>query len=162
MTKLREPVTIENTLYRVLGELTIERAAEATGRAVSYLRALTDPDKREQLTVRDLELLDLACHEKLGQGFPLFEALGRRLETARADRFAGAACIGRHAVEVAKENGEAVAALLEAALSAGDPRLLEEALRQSEDVHRVVTATIATIRDQLSRSRLVPPQAEPP
>ena len=59
MTKQREAVTVENTLYRVLGTLTIERAAEVTGRAESYLRALSDPDKRDRLTIEDAIKLDL-------------------------------------------------------------------------------------------------------
>jgi len=137
----------------VLGELTIEHAAKVTGRAESYLYGLHNPDKREQLTVRDLELLDLAYHAKKGEGFPLFEALGRRLETACSERFADAAQLGRVAIEVAKENGEACAALFEVAMTPGDPKLLEEALRQTEDADRVVGRAIATMREQLARHR---------
>lgn len=51
-------MTIENTLYRVLGEITIERAAEVTGRSLNYLRSLTDPNKRERLTIEDSRMLD--------------------------------------------------------------------------------------------------------
>lgn len=153
MTKERAPCSIENALYRVLGALGIERAAEVTERTEGYLRALSDPERREQLTVRDLELLDLAHDGAHGTGFPLFEALGRRLGTARGERFSDAAAIGRHAVDVARENGEACAALLAAALAAGsDPKALERALRETEDVHRVATEALATIRAAIARS----------
>ena len=71
MTKVRPPVSIENTLYRVLGELGIDKAAEVTGRTKDYLRALSDHDKREQLTVRDLISLDLACRANADPNYPL-------------------------------------------------------------------------------------------
>ena len=153
MTKVRPPVSIENALYRVLGDVTIERAAEVTGRAEHYLRALSDPDKREQLTVRDLELLDLEHNARRAEGFPLFEALGRRLQTARAERFADAAANGRNAIALARESGEATAALMEAAIDGGDPKLLERALRELEDAHVVSSSAIACVRDQLARAR---------
>jgi len=72
MTKERTPLSIENTLRVVLGELEVERAAELTGRSTGYLNSLTDEDKREQLNVRDLEMLDLEHHSRFGRGFPLF------------------------------------------------------------------------------------------
>lgn len=135
----------------VLGELHIERAAEITDRKQGYLRNLTDPAKREVLCVRDLELLDLAHHARFGRGFPLFEALGRRMATARAERFADSATIGRHGAALARENGEAITALLEAAIVGDDQLLIREALKQTEDVVREGTATIASLRTVIDR-----------
>ncbi|WP_188657431.1 hypothetical protein [Sphingomonas metalli] len=135
----------------VLGQLKIKEAAALLGRSAAYLQATTDPDKREQLSVRDLEQLDLAHHAKFGLGFPLYEALGRRLATSRAERFADAAEIGRRGAALARENGEAVTALLEAALVTGDRKRVEEALRQTEDVHREATSTMACLRAYLDR-----------
>ncbi len=157
MTIERPPVSIENSLHLAIGELSIEHAAEVTGRKLNYLRDLTHPDKRAQLTVRDLELLDQAHHEKHGKGFPLFEALGRRLGTARGERFADAAAIGQHAATIAKEEGEAVSALVEAAMSAArDPKKLRDALRQTEDIHRAAGEALVTIRSAIANL------AEPP
>lgn len=157
MTKEREPASIEDALMAVLGQLKVKEAAALLGRSPSYLMATTDPDKREQLSVRDMELLDLAHHAQFGQGFPLYETLGRRLATARAERFADAAEIGRRGARLARENGEAVTALLEAALVSGDRKLIEEALRQTEDVAREATATMACLRHVLEREASPPP-----
>lgn len=152
MTKVREPVTMENTLFRVLGKLTIERAAEVTGRSESYLRALTDPDKREQLTVRDLSALDLECAAAGDASNPLYTTLGLLMDADRAERFADAAAIGRHAVDTAREGSEAVVALFEAALDPGNQPKLDRALRESEDIVRTATGAVATLR-QLKRTR---------
>jgi hypothetical protein len=158
MTKLRPPVSIENTLYRVLGELGIERAAEVTGRDPHYLRALSDPDKRESLTVRDLVALDLACRAAGDATFPLYETVGLILVAAGAERFAAAATIGEHARELSREHGEAAAALFDAVLHPGDVRRLETALREAEEAHCASTDTIAVLTDQLARAR----RPEPP
>jgi hypothetical protein len=157
MTKEREPVTIEDALMTVLGQLKIREAAGILGCSPAYLQATTDPDKREQLNVRDLEVLDLEHHSRFGQGFPLHEALGRRLATSRAERFADAAEIGRCGARLARENGEAVTALFEAALVSGDPKLVEEAMRQTEDVVREATATLASLRAVLGRATVDAP-----
>jgi hypothetical protein len=151
MTKERAPASMEDALLLVLGELKIDQAAELLGHSAGHLRAVTDPDKREQLCVRDLEKLDLEHHARFRRGFPLYEALGRRLATAKAERFADAAEIGRHGARLARENGEAVNALLEAALMAGDRKLIEEAVRQTEDVAREAAATLGALRTVLDR-----------
>lgn len=147
MTKVRPPLSIENTLYGMFPQLGgIEAAAEVTGRQPSYLRDCADQDRDQQLTVRDLRLLDLKHDELHGTGFPLAEALLRDMGSARAEKFADSAAIGRHAVKLADENGQAVSALLEATLNPGDPAKLRKALREAEDVDREVGEAIATIR----------------
>jgi hypothetical protein len=153
MTKVRPAMSIENTLCDVLEELKLDRAAQVTGRSADYLRALSDHQRREQLTVRDLELLDRAHDDQHGTGFPLFQALGRRLETARTDRVVDAAALRTHAVDLARENGEALSAVIEAALASGNVSSLEHALRQQEEAHCASTATLATLRDCLAHAR---------
>lgn len=156
MTKERDAASREDALMLVLGQLRTVNAAAVLDCHPSYLQACSDPDKREELSVRDLELLDLAHQAQFGRGFPLYEALGRRLATYRAERFADAAAIGRHGATLARETGEAVPALVEASLVPGDQDLLEEALRQTEDVARAATATMASIRTALGRARAPP------
>ena len=157
MTKLREPVTIENALLLVVARLTPERAAEVTGRDAAYLRVLHDPDRREQLTVRDLELLDLEHQAQFGEGFPLYEALGRRLESSAAERFADQAALGRATMAVAKECGEAMAAMIAAGLPGADRKTIEEALRQLEEADASTDAAIAVFRNALARDGPPPP-----
>ncbi|MGR6329238.1 hypothetical protein ACU5AX_09240 [Sphingomonas sp. XXL09] len=153
MTKVRDALSIENTLFRVLGDLTIERAAEVTNKGKDYLRACTDPDKREVLSMRDAELLDLAYHEKNGGGFPLLEAYSRRLETKHAERFVDAAALGNLGAALAKEGGEAIAALVAIGLSNADPDKLRAALPELEQCDEIVDRAIAVCRDALDRAR---------
>lgn len=159
MTVEREPVTIENTLLAVMGELTMERVAALLGRHPGYLTALTHPNRRETLCVRDMELLDLAYDEKTGKGYPLYLALGRRLESARAEKFADAIAIGHLAGKLAKESGEAAQALIEAALSGGDIGKLMAALKECEESDEVNDHAIALLREAISRARDGPPPA---
>ena len=154
MTKLREPVSIENALLLTLGRLTIERAAEVTGRQPHYLRAASDPDKPDQLlSVRDMELLDLASHADFGDGFPLYEALGRRLESSAAERFADQAAIGRACMAVAKETGDATAAMIAASLPGASIPELETALRELEEADASTDGAIAVVRSALNHAR---------
>ncbi len=153
MTCERDPVTIENRLRLVYGTLTIEHAMELTGKSEGYLTALTLPSRREKLCFRDAEILDLAYHQKTGQGFPLFEAYGLRLETAGAGRFAEAAAIADLARKAAKEGGEAVAALVDAAMSNGDPQVLKRTLRELEEADAVTTQSITAVRQALANAR---------
>lgn len=126
---------------------------ELTGRSEGYLTALTLPTRRERLSFRDAEILDLAYHQKTGQGFPLFEAYGLRLESAGAGRFAEAAAIADLARKAAKEGGEAIAALVDAAMSNGDEAVLKNTLRELEEADVVTTAAIGAVRQALVNAR---------
>lgn len=159
MTVAREAMTIENRLRLVLGTLTIEHAAAITARSEGYLNALTHPRRREQLSMRDAEMLDLEYHKATGKGFPLYEALGLRLETAGAGRFAEAAAIGQLAGEFAKEGGEAIAGMVAAAMSNGDRATLERTLFELEDADRVTSLAIGAVRQALAHARDGPPPA---
>ncbi|RSV15174.1 hypothetical protein CA235_09565 [Sphingomonas sp. ABOLF] len=151
MTKPQEPVSIENALMAVIGRMTIERASEVTGRKVHYLRALTDRDKPTVLNVADLETLDLEAHALWGEGFPLYEALGRRLDSSKAERFPDQIAIARAAAKHAKEAGEASAAMIQASLST-DPRVLRDALREAEESDAAADEAVAVLREALRRA----------
>ncbi|TCP33250.1 hypothetical protein [Sphingomonas sp. BK235] len=157
MTKVRAPLTIENALFRVLGEIGIEIAAEVTGRGADYLRALSDPDRRERLTIEDAIKLDLHHRATGGVGFPIFETYGRIVESSAAERFADAAAIGAVTIDLAKESGEALAASIAAAQPGADVRTLETALRELEQADEATSTAITTIRQAVSRIRDGPP-----
>lgn len=157
MTKVRPPVTIENTLYRVLGELGIDRAAQVTSRSKDYLRNLSDQDKREQLTVRDLISLDAACRANGDPTYPLYETVGLMLLAAGAEHISQAACLGQSAASMAREHGEAHAALIEAVIHPGDVARMEIALREAEEARDASTDTIALLTNQLTRAREIQP-----
>ena len=156
MTKQRAPMSIENTLRIVVGQLE-DRAAAVTGRQQSYLAECTDESKPQLLTVRDMELLDLEHHAQFGRGFPIFEALGRRLDSARAERFVDEAAIARAAIEHARESGEASAALIAATLPSNNSvETLTNALRELEQSDAATGAAISIVREALARARDAP------
>ncbi|GAA3708353.1 hypothetical protein GCM10022268_17100 [Sphingomonas cynarae] len=142
MTKLRHPLTIENALYLVLGHITVERAAEVTGREASYLRSLSDPDSRYRLCIEDALKLDLAYAQAGGDGAPLYETYGLLLGAARADRFACEAEIARHTVDVIREGGEAHAALVALSIPGATEADRRNAAREVEQAAAALTRVV--------------------
>ncbi len=161
MTKVRDAITIENTLYRVLGEITIERAAEVTRHSTSHLRALTDPAKRERLTIDDAIALDLEYRAQGNVGFPLLDTYMRMVEAAACDRFAEEHCLGRLTFDYVREAGEASAALVAAMLPGATVQVLEAALRELEHADSVAAPTIANLQNRIRRAR-DSPRVHPP
>jgi hypothetical protein len=130
MTKERTPLTFEDAVNRVIGTIGMEAATAATGRSADYLRALTDPDKRYALTIEDAEKLDLAWQSAGHQGAPIFATYATRIDIAHnasfADRFAFLGAIATYA----SESGEAIPALVRAALPGAGPREHKAAQRE--------------------------------
>jgi hypothetical protein len=160
MTKLREPVTVENTLNLLLGTITVERAVEVTGRAPGYIRALSNPTTRERLALEDAIKLDLEWRAQGNEGYPLFETFERILQNEAAERFADATAIGRLACLVAKESGEATAALVAASLPGADRGVWQKALRELEEADQANAPAMALLReliDQSGRPRAIEP-----
>lgn len=161
MTRLRDPITVENTLNLLLGTITIERAAEVTERSAGYLRAVSNPDTRERLALEDAIKLDLEWRAQGNEGYPLYETYDRMLQTSAAERFASAAVIGRLACLVAKEAGEATAALVEASLPGADVRQWRRALRELEEADQANGPAMALLRELIDQD-LRPRALEPP
>lgn len=161
MTKRRAPLTVENALFRVLGELTVERAAEVTGRAPAYLRAIADPDRREQLTVIDLLALDSEAI-RCGHGAPLFETVGALLKSVQSEVFADELAIADVLGELLKEDAEAHQALCRA-MRPGAPFGSVEAalveLEQSAHAHQRGMTVLRAIVEQrgIQRTQTGPP-----
>lgn len=161
MTKLRDPVTVENTLNLLLGTITIERAAEVTERSAGYLRALSNPDTRERLAFEDAIKLDLEWRAQGNEGYPLFETFDRLLTTTAVGRFANAAAIGRLTCLVAKEAGEATAALIEASLPGAGAAEWKAALRELEEADQANGPAMSLLRELLDQAEQ-PRALEPP
>jgi hypothetical protein len=161
MTKIRDAVTIENTLYRVLGEIFIERAAEVTGRSTSYLRSLTDPDKRERLTIEDAIALDLEYRETGREGYPLLDTYTRIVEAAAEAKFAESHATGRLTYDFVKEAGEASCALIAAQLPGATLKTLETALHEVEQADNASAVVIAHLQNRIRRAR-DGPDLQPP
>ena len=158
MTKEREPGSMEDALLRVLGKLGMECACAATGRHDHYLRAVSDPDKPTQhLTVPDMLALDKAYIAAGGPGAPLWETAGRMLKARLGAEFSDAAAIGRVGQELAKEGGEAIAAMFGMAQPDADLKALKEGLRDLEELADRTSASIAAVRSAIAHRQQKPP-----
>lgn len=150
MTKLRSAFTVENALFRVLGAITIERAAEVTGRDTHYLRSMSDPDSRYRLSVDDAIKLDLEYRSTANcEGMPIYEAYGRLLELAAAERFSDAEKIRSAAADVIREGGEAHVALVCAAAPNATPEARRHAAREVEEAIGALNRTIPLLSPKL-------------
>lgn len=156
MTKQRHPLTIENALYKVLGALSIERAAEITGKEMGYLQSLSNPDNRYRLTCEDALLLDAEHAAQFGER-PIHTAMGVILDARDAAQFAERAQLARLSVPVIKEAGEASAALVAATLAGAGPRELVDFIRQAEESIAETTRAIGVAKSMLDTSQQRPP-----
>ena len=139
MTKLRAPLSIDAGLTHVAETLRDgwREMAEITGRKEGLVRSWGDPDRREQVPLRDAVLLDRAC-AAAGGGTPLFAYYADRLDTSGSHAPADAGGLGRLAATVARECGEAEAALIEATLPGASSADLREACREIEEAIAVM------------------------
>lgn len=157
MTKVRPPLSIENTLFKIFGALEIEHASEVTGRSPHYLRNLADPAKREKLTVVDQIKLDLAWRQKGRAGAPLYEQIGRILKAADAEIFSDSDAIGDIAARVIREGSEAHIALFSISRPGASDAQLLHALREVEESASVSQEALAVIKSVLEHRLPQPP-----
>jgi hypothetical protein len=162
VTKLRDPLTIENTLKIVVDNLGPDRVFAATGKTKAYFDGCTDQDTRQKLRMDHAILLDLASDAKDGEGFLLHELYGRMLKTLQAEREAAAACISEHVSKLACETSESIASLCKVIRDAGDTAAVREAVRETEDLIRAGHATVAMLRHQLARAEAGEASPQPP
>lgn len=159
MTKQRAPLTVENALFRVLGAIGVDRAAEITNREASYLRSLSDPDSRYRLTVDDAITLDLEHQAVTGEGTPIYETYGLLLGSAYAQRFADQAALARHAAAAIKECGEANAAIVTASLPGATARDRLNAIRETEEAIGHMTHALPLLQSSVRDGSSFGPQA---
>lgn len=156
MTKLRQPLTVEDALDKVIGALTMAGAVEATGRTAGYLRMLSDPDQRAQLTVIDMIKLDTA-HMRAGlPGMPIFETVATILHAAQPELFSNAYAISRVTVDVVKEGSDAHVALIEASLPGADSRTLKKALKETVESIEANNRAVAVIQSLIAHEQQPP------
>lgn len=144
MTKLRP--LFEDVLLKVLGDLTPARCEAATSRSASYLRDASDPDKAQQLTVRDMLALDKA-HLAYDGTRPLSAAVVALLDQAHAEIYVNSVAIAKVSCDVIREDGEAHLALFIAAMPNATDAQLRDARReveQSSAAHANALATLCT------------------
>ncbi len=144
MTKARAPLSIDAALARIAGLLPegFEEMARVAGRQVRTVRNWSDPDTAEQVPIDCAIALDLAYIAAGGTGAPIFEAYALKLELADAAKFGDRHQLLRHAQDVARETGEANAAIIGAAHPAATKtdraRALAEATEAREALNQVI------------------------
>lgn len=114
MTKVRAPLSVEQALQRIAGQLPrgVDQMAEVAQRQPGTIRNWMDPERPEQVSIEAGIALDLEYQAEGGSGAPLFEAYAAKLDLGEAARFADRHRLLDYAHGVVKEGGEAHAALI--------------------------------------------------
>jgi hypothetical protein len=156
MTMVRNPLTVEDGLGKMIVALGMPGAIKATGRKASYLRALSNPNRREQLTVVDMVKLERA-HARAGRpGAPIFEIVASILHLAKPERLSEAYAISRCAIEIAREDCESQVALMEAGLPGADDRALKKALKETVESIQAKNRAVAVIQSLIAHEQQPP------
>ncbi len=137
MTVATQPLTIEAALRLVLTALGPKHAAAIIDRDPHYVRSLSNPQSRYRLAVDDKIRLDLAYDERFG-GFPIHDTAGVILDARRARQLADVD-LGTHVADVALETGQAVAAMILAAMPNATATARREAAREWQEAQAVMT-----------------------
>jgi hypothetical protein len=145
MTKLRKPLTPYRALLRIEEVLGWDGIAEVTGKNPWHCRKLSDPDTGREISLRDAARLDAAFQRNGGIGAPLREAYDALLlslcdpSTVHCDLLAGAS-------RAAKEAGEAVAAVLDAAAKVDCAKARRNAVKEAEEAVAALLSMISTLK----------------
>jgi hypothetical protein len=148
MTKQRAPLTFERALTRIADVLDWPKIAEIAGKDVRTVRNWSDPDTSAGVTLDVALRLDVAYRAAGGEGAPLFQCYGLRLEADTATACADQRDLADTAAIAAKEAGEAISATIVAA-QPGATR--EQRARAQLEIEESVTAlqnTLAKLRTQ--------------
>ena len=153
MTKARAPLSIDAALARIAGQLPegFEEMARVVGRQVRTVRNWSDPDTAEQVPVNCAIALDLAYIAAGGTGAPIFEAYALKLELADAAKFGDRHQLLRHAQDVARETGEANAAIIGAAHPAATKNDRARALAEATEAREALNQVIPLLAQEIDQ-----------
>ncbi|MCZ4341543.1 hypothetical protein O4H52_08020 [Sphingomonadaceae bacterium G21617-S1] len=112
MTKARAPLSIEQAIQRVVGELGDDGVEAATGHKPPVIRNMSDPDHPREISLKDAIALDVAFRNAGGVGLPFHQCFSHQLKIEAAATAADARALARQAAIAAKESGDANAALM--------------------------------------------------
>jgi hypothetical protein len=132
MTKLREPLTYEHTLTNVAAAIGWDRVGAILGVSERMARYLSDHDCETKIRMIDAERLDRAFLDRGGDHAPFHRLHALRLDIA--SREAPDRDLVALSGKAAKEAGEAIAALIDAGVSA-DRRALT---RARTEIHEAI------------------------
>ena len=135
MTKLRPPLSVEQALTRIAGQVPGDWQAMAAvvGKAERTVRNWGDPDTPEDISIRAAIALDLEYQRCGGVGAPINDVYALLLKTGRAEVFACQAKLTAATIVEIVESAEAIAAQLAAAQPGADQAAYDHAVRQKEE-----------------------------
>jgi hypothetical protein len=145
MTKPRQPLTQYRALETVSDLLGWETCAEIVELSVSQTRKLGDPDTGRELKYRDAIRLDAAYRQAGGNCSPFLDCHAARLGIDTTASGADAACLMMASGIAAKESGEAMNAVMQAATS-GDSAARQAAIREGEEALQAWAALLHNLK----------------
>lgn len=153
MTKPRAPLSVEQALQRIAGQLEggVGAMARVAQRQPGTIRLWMDPDRAEQVSLEAAIELDLAFQAEGGTGAPLFETYATRLQLAEASRFADRHRLLDHAHGVAKEGGEAIAAIILATRPDATDADRREAHREAAEAYEKLRDILPLLSGQVAQ-----------
>lgn len=143
MTKRREPLTFHSALTKVAALIGWDRCGAICGVTERAVRNWSDPDTESEIRMLDAERLDRAYLSAGGDHAPFHRVYSLRLEIAQ--REAAAADLIRTAAAAAKESGEAVSALIQAAARRGDAAAIRAARKEGEEAIAALQQSMAAL-----------------
>jgi hypothetical protein len=143
MTKRREPLTDQRTLTTVAALIGWDRCAAICGVTERQVRNWSDPDCETEIRRIDAERLDRAYLDAGGDHAPFHRLHGLRLDLA--GRGVTDANLSALAGCAAKEAGEAVAALLNAASHAESAEARRIARTELEEASSAIADGLAAL-----------------
>ena len=146
MTRRRAPHSLDAALTRIAHGLPggWDEMAEITRRRPTLVRSWADPERREEIPVRDAIQLDRAFRDAGGGATPIFAFYADRLG-CDASLPAGTAQLLAHAAVVVRECGEAGAALLDAMRPGAASTALDQAASEVREAIGVLQSTLAML-----------------
>ncbi|QIG80083.1 hypothetical protein [Stakelama tenebrarum] len=160
MTKLRPPLSFEAAIQRVVALLPrgYETAGAALGRSARFVGQLGDPDRREQIKLRDALKLDQLYRRFGGRGAPLLESYQLQLGVADLESRIDEPNVPASAIELVREGSEAVSASIAFTVPGATERTRTDAIRETEELAQACQRALA----QLRSAPLPPPKARQP
>ena len=144
MTKRREPFTFHRALTVIAAKIGWDNCAMITGRTERQVRNWSDPDAASEVSILDANRLDKAFLSAGGDHAPFGQVYNALLDIAVAETDAN---LVMAAASAAKESGEAVSAMIEAATTRS-PATLRRARKEGEEALASLTRGLAALDHQ--------------
>ena len=144
MTKRRDPLTFHRALTVVAAQIGWDRCAMITGRSERQVRNWSDPDADSEISILDANRLDKAFIASGGDHAPFGQVYNALLDIAGAE---ADGCLIMAASCAAKETGEAVSAMIDAAVSR-DPAKRRRAKKEGEEALAAIASSLAALERQ--------------